>query len=307
MFSDRIPYQLCMRYSKVNHLFSLIDASPIQPVYSDEYNYNGVSLEIKRDDLIHPILSGNKWRKLKYLLLAIEAKGYRKIASMGGRYSNFLHSLAYICNLLDWECEFFVRGYEQQALTPTLTDCLNWGAKISFVDRNHYRELREIKTHSPSDCFWIPEGGLDRSSILGLKEVFMDLTQDYDYLVMASATGTSIAGLSLAAFQLKLDTKIVGISVLDNYSAQIENINYLTNSVCQNWDLISGYEFSGFAKSCDELDCFISDYYKEYHIPLEPVYSGKSFYAVNQLIRNNYFKTNSKILLLHCGGLQGKR
>ena len=179
-----------MKISQVSHLFSFIQNSPIQPIKENSVSVKGVQLDVKRDDLIHSIISGNKWRKLKYLLLAIEKKGYRRVASMGGAYSNFLHVLAYVCARLGWSCELYVRAYENQPLTPTLDDCLKWGAQLRFTDRQAFRYLRNKPPEIEEDIFWITEGGMANIAILGLSEIFMELPRQYDYVCMATATGT---------------------------------------------------------------------------------------------------------------------
>jgi len=296
-----------MKMSKVSHLFSLLQNSPIQLVEEKGFSAQGIRLDIKRDDLIHPIISGNKWRKLKYLLLSIESQGYRSVASMGGAYSNFLHVLAYICSQLGWSCELYVRAYENQPLTPTLKDCLKWGARVRFTDREKFRQLRNESPEIDGDTFWITEGGVADKAILGLSEIFMELDQLYDYICMASATGTSIAGLIQGAKIYQSKSKIIGVSVLNNVEEQRENVVNLIGKTETDWSIIDGYEFSGFAKKNEQLTSFVNDFSLKHNIPLEPVYSGKSFFAMMDLIKMEYFEANAKILLIHCGGLQGRR
>jgi len=296
-----------MRQSKVKYLFSKIEYSLIESIDLDSANRMNVKIDVKRDDLLHPILSGNKWRKLKYLLLDIERKGFSKVATMGGGYSNFLHSLAYSCYTLGWSCELFVRGYDNQPITPTLRDCVKWGAKIQFVNKKDFREMRVKSPLVTKDHFWVSEGGIGLAGILGLQEIYMELTKDYDYIVIASATGTSVAGLALAASKLGKNTKVVGISVLNNGEQQRQNIVQLIGNMHSNWSIIEGFEVSGFAKTNEELDKFVINFYHQHKIPLESVYSGKSFLALDKLIKQGYFEGSSKVLLIHCGGLQGKR
>lgn len=296
-----------MQFNSVSHLFSIIRPSNIQRLEISELAFLSVQLDVKRDDNLHPILSGNKWRKLKYLLLSIEQKGFKKVATMGGAYSNFIHSLAYCCQLLGWQCELYIRAYPEQALTPTLIDCTQWGAIINYVNRKGFKKLREQSPQLSDDIFWINEGGLQQESILGLKEIFMEFEQSYDFIVMASATGTSIAGLVEGGKQYQAKSKIIGISVLNNSEQQRANIKQLTTNQTLSWEILDGYEFGGFAKNNKKLMDFIKKFEMKYQIPLEPLYTGKSFYAVFNLIKENYFPPHSKILLIHCGGLQGGR
>jgi len=296
-----------MKISQVSHLFSIIQNSPIHPIKESCFAAKGIGLDVKRDDLIHSIISGNKWRKLKYLLLSIEKQGYQCVASMGGSYSNFLHVLAYVCWRLDWSCELYVRAYKNQPLTPTLEDCLKWGAKIRFTDREEFRDLRNTPPKMDENIFWIKEGGIADKAILGLSEIFMELEQQYDYICMATATGTSIAGLIKGAEAYQPQSKIIGISVLNNANEQRSNVINLIGQKEENWEIIEGYEFSGFAKKNQQLTNFVNDFSLTHNIPLEPVYSGKSFFAVKKLIEIGYFETGSRILLIHCGGIQGYR
>ncbi len=290
---------------------SAIENLALEPSLSKSYR-----LDIKRDDLIHPIISGNKWRKLKYLLQDIENSGFQRVAAMGGRYSNFLHALSYVCYLLGWDCELYVRGYQNQTLTQTLIDCKTWGATIHFVDRQAFRALRNSQPNLADDTYWISEGGQQVESTLGIAEIVKELPRSYDYIVIASATGTSVAGLangyhdlpaSHSAYNAKNQTHIIGVCVLNNQQQQIEDVNKLVNTESQFWQIKSGYEFGGFAKKNQMIDNFCDWFSSEYQIQIEPIYTGRSFYAVFDLMKKGFFKKDSNILLVHCGGLQGAR
>jgi len=296
-----------MKFKKVSQLFSLIQTSKIQNISAEKIENKKIILDVKRDDLIHPIISGNKWRKLKYLLLKIEQTGCYSVATMGGMHSNFIHALSYVCYLLGWECRLYIRGFPQQSLTPTMIDCLRWNAKIIYVDRKNFRKLREMPLSLSDKIFWINEGGLHQESMLGLEEIMMELSLQYDYIVTASATGTSIAGLVNATSRYQKSAKVIGVSVLNNIEQQTEDVSQLVNSKVDNWSIIKGYEFGGFAKINSALELFVQDFWKQHRIPLEAVYSGKSFYAVMDLINKNYFASGTRVLLIHCGGLQGER
>lgn len=296
-----------MQFRKVSHLFSKIQTSRLQPILLESRVLNNIVVDVKRDDLLHPIISGNKWRKLKYLLLSIEAKGYVKVASMGGPYSNFLHALAYVSYLLGWQCELFIRGYSEQALTTTLKDCLKWGAKINFVDRKSFKEIRIKAPDLSPQTFWIKEGGMHQYALPGMQEIFMELNKQYDVICMATATGTSLAGLVMGAEKYQPRAKIIGISVLNNAEQQKQDILQMVSKCSVDWTVVQGYEFGGFAKKNQQLVNFINEFSSSESIPLEPIYSGKSFYAIKELLNKGYFKKNCKILLIHCGGMQGAR
>jgi len=293
-----------MRLYKVSHLYSVLKNSPIQKLKSEHYSARNLEIHVKRDDLIHPVISGNKWRKLKYLLLEIEKSGKRRLAAMGGRYSNLLHSLGYICKLLDWELELYVLGYPEQKDTPTLADLRRWGGRINLVNRQTFQSIRNIPPELDSDVFWIAEGGYHSLALKGVKETFYELPERYDYIITASATGTTLAGYVQQGNAL--NTKVMGVAVLRNDDEIAEHLFELTGER-NSAELIKGYDAGGFGKSCSEVERWIKKAKEEFNIPLEPVYSGKSFWALNDLIEKNYFPEGSKILFVHCGGLQGRR
>ncbi|MET1255818.1 1-aminocyclopropane-1-carboxylate deaminase/D-cysteine desulfhydrase [Aliikangiella maris] len=304
-----------MKHCRLSDFSAQLNDSPIVPIESELLNSLQVQVSVKRDDLIHPIVSGNKWRKLKHLLHHIESRGLNNIAVMGGAYSNLIHAVAYIGKQLGWHVNLHVRAHPGQALTPTLQDALNWGAKINYVSRKDYRELRLKPSLAEAGEFWIGEGGFHSLALAGMQELIIEIEQHFDFIVMATATGISLAGLALGAMQQQLSTKIVGVAVLDNIETQQIDIQSILNEHCaktfENFcpmpQIIESYTFGGYAKVSTELIDFIQRFYEQYQIPLEPVYNGKSFYAVMDLIRQGFFPANSRVLLIHCGGLQGLR
>jgi 1-aminocyclopropane-1-carboxylate deaminase len=304
-----------MRVNRVSHLFSLLSHSPVEAFDFESLpdkrliqsaSQNQLKLDIKRDDCLHPILSGNKWRKLKYVLLDIESKGYSAVASMGGRYSNFLHSLAFVCRLLGWQFTAFVRGYKEQVLTPMLRDIIQWGANIIYLDKKPFKEIRLNKPELNDGTYWLHEGGYNQLALKGVAETFMELQQAYDYLTVATATGTSLAGYADAISKLGLSTQLIGIPVLYNTQQIKENIASFKLAADMP-KLVEGYEFGGYAKTTPQLNSFINSLRQNSSMPVEPIYIGKSLFAVTDLIKRGYFKKNSRILLVHCGGLQGLR
>jgi 1-aminocyclopropane-1-carboxylate deaminase len=295
-----------MAIQKVAHLFSRLNHAPLHNIESKVTLSKNIKLDIKRDDLIHSVISGNKWRKLKHLLLEIEAQGFKKVAVMGGMYSNLLHSISYIGYLLNWQVTLYVRGHKGQKLSPMLIDAIKWRAKIVYVDRVKYREIRELPPKLGDDVFWIAEGGYGQLALKGSIESLMELPRTYDFLVIASATGTSLAGYCQGVEKLALSTKVIGIAVLNNNDEIIKHVHSLSNDSVEP-EIIKDYSFGGYAKTNSELELFISRFEKQHKIPLEPVYSGKSFFAVMDMINIDYFPEGSRILLVHCGGLQGKR
>lgn len=296
-----------MRLNKVSHFFGELEHSYLQSISLPILRQHQLQLIIKRDDCLHPVVSGNKWRKLKHLLLDIEAKGYRHLAVMGGPYSNLIHALAYLTYRLGWQLELYVRAYPEQALTPTLKDALKWGAHIHYVNRQQFSDYRNQPPVINDDIYWLTEGAFHPNALKGSAETMMELELHYDYIVTACATGIGIAGLQLGVEMRGWTSQVVGISVLNNSDAVRQQIAEILPGNDRQPTLLSGYEFGGFAKSNKTLQAFIEQWQAQHEIELEPVYSGKSFFATMSLIEQRYFEPGSKILLIHCGGLQGKR
>lgn len=296
-----------MRLLKFNHIYSEITPSVVQTIRLSEPGNADIQFQVKRDDLLHSVISGNKWRKLKYLLQDIEGKGYRQIVAMGGAYSNLLHSLAYICRRLGWDLKMLVRGYPEQPLTPMLSDAISWGASVEFIDRNGFRCLRESPPELAEKQYWINEGAFHAESFKGSQETFFEFSELPDYLVMATATGASLAGLAMGASQIDKPVKIIGVSVLNNAEQVRKDLDKILPKHVARPQLIEGFEFGGYAKSTQELDDFIRAFEVDSGIALEKVYSGKSFFATVALLKQDFFNQGSRVCVIHCGGMQGKR
>ncbi len=267
-----------------------------------------IELWIKRDDLIHPVISGNKWRKLKYILdhaLSIKAD---TIVSMGGAYSNHLHALAYVGKQLDLQTVAYIRGERPKKFSSTLSDLERWGMKLRFVSRSDYRELRQYKNHDAlpgikADEYWLPEGGATQLALKGIAEIVSELDGNYDFLCVPCGTGTTMAGLINVCSD---DCSVLGFSALKGGVFLADDIEPLLKNNKQNWSIQLDYHFGGFAKSSNELLLFIEHFFNQHGIELEQVYTGKMFYGLFDLIERDYFKKGQKIIAVHTGGLQGK-
>ena len=268
-----------------------------------------IELWMKRDDLLHPIISGNKWRKLKYILNHALSLGSDTLISMGGTYSNHLHALAYAGKILGLKTEGFIRGEQPEPLTQTLIDLQNWGMKLTFISRSDYRLLRHYKAYNElptlkSGQYWIPEGGAHKLALKGVEEIVSELEIAYDFLCAPCGTGTSLAGIINAAPD---SVSILGFAALKNAAFLRTDINDLLLQPKNNWQLNLDYHFGGFAKTTTELMTFITDFEDKNNIPLEPIYTGKMMFALYDLITKRTFKPGKRIIALHTGGLQGKR
>ena len=268
-----------------------------------------IELWMKRDDLLHPIISGNKWRKLKYSLDHALSSGADMLISMGGSYSNHLHALAYAGKALGLKTTGFIRGEQPELLTPTLRDMQNWGMELKFVSRSDYRLLRQYQgCHDLPGLkprqFWLPEGGAQALALKGVAELVNEIDVEYDILCISCGTGATLAGIIDAAPE---QVSVIGFAALKNAGFLQNDVESLLPRPCTNWQINHNYHFSGFAKTSAELLAFIADFEYKTGIPLEPVYTGKMIYALYDLIAKHTFKPGQRIIAVHTGGLQGKR
>ena len=289
--------------------------SPVQVITPPWENIQSIQLSVKRDDLLHPVISGNKWRKLKHTLVQAVQDDIRHIVSFGGGFSNHLHALAYCCQQLGIQFTAIVRGDYSGNLSPMLQDLLNWQANIQYVDRITYKQrtaanyLDALQRTYPKALI-IPEGGSQQLALQGVMDVVHELDQNYDYIVAPVASGGTLAGLINAVTEICPSTKLLGIAVLKGPTYLEQLVSELLPENLQNstnWQINHDYHCGGYAKSPPELTLLCSDFYQQTNIKIEPVYSGKLFFALRSLIANQYFPRGSRILALHTGGLQGAR
>jgi 1-aminocyclopropane-1-carboxylate deaminase len=268
-----------------------------------------IELWIKRDDLLHPVISGNKWRKLKYILDHALTLGSDTIISMGGAYSNHLHALAYVGKVLGLKTIGLVRGEQPTTLTPSLRDMVHWGMQLEFVSRSDYRMLRQYKGWRDlpglkSKQYWLPEGGAQQLALQGVVELVADINMPYDTICVACGTGTTLAGIIDAVPE---QVSVLGFAALKNAGFLTEDVAAVLSQPRNNWQINLNYHFGGFAKISAELSAFIEEFEFKTTIPLEPIYTGKMMFALYDLIKKRYFKPGQRIIAVHTGGLQGKR
>ncbi len=283
--------------------------SPLTQIIDPKLESHNLQLWLKRDDLIHPIISGNKWRKLKYNLDAALALGKDTLVSMGGAYSNHLHALAYCGKQLGLHTVGMVRGERPAPLTPSLQDMENWGMALRFVSRSDYRLLRNHQNEQDlpgikANEYWLPEGGANRLALKGVAEIIDEIDMTYDALCVACGTGATLAGL---ISKVPKQVSVLGFAALKNAGFLSDDVKSMLPGVYSNWSLLHGYHMGGLAEISPELTAFMADFEEKTAIPLEPVYTGKMLYGVYDLIEKGYFKPGQCIIALHTGGLQGKR
>ena len=266
-----------------------------------------IKLFIRREDLIHPFISGNKFRKLKYNLQQAREENQTTLLTFGGAFSNHIAATAYACKENGFETIGVIRGEELVSKineNPTLKFAQDCGMKFVFVTRENYRLktsndfISELKQNLGS-FYLVPEGGTNEFAIKGCEEILSREDQDYDFICCAIGTGGTISGLINSSSPHQ---KVLGFPSLKGDFLKEDIRKFAKNN---NWDLISDYHFGGYGKVSVELIEFINDFYEKKSIPLDPIYTGKMVFGVIDLINRNYFPENSKILLIHTGGIQG--
>lgn len=269
---------------------------------------DGLRVFIKREDMNHPFISGNKWWKLKHNLAEAKRIGKKKLLTFGGAYSNHLYASAAAAAEQEFQIIGIVRGERTEPLNPTLTFAREKGMEIVYVSREEYKkkntpEFIEALAERFGDFFLIPEGGTNELAIKGVEEFGRLLAEEieFDYLCLPVGTGGTIAGL-IRALPHK---KIVGFSSLKGGSFLEEEVMQWLTTPSHNWQVITDYHFGGYGKATQQLSNFIINFEKQCNVPLDRVYTGKMMYGVKDLFAKNFFDSGSRVLILHTGGLQG--
>ena len=268
---------------------------------------NEIALTIKREDLTHPFISGNKFRKLKYNLLQAKAEKKEILLTFGGAFSNHIAAVAFAGKEQGFKTIGIIRGdelFNKINENPTLKFAQENGMQFEFVSREEYRLKNEFSfleklKKEYGDFYLVPEGGTNELAVKGCEEILTAEDAVFNYVCCAVGTGGTISGLINSALP---GQKILGFSALKG--------DFLTDEIRifakkDNWELISDYHFGGYGKVNLELIKFINTFFEENKVPLDPIYTGKMVFGVIDLIHKNYFRAHSKILLIHTGGLQG--
>lgn len=269
----------------------------------------GIVLDVLREDLNHPIVQGNKWRKLKYNIIEAQSKNYKAIVSMGGAYSNHLHALAGLGQDLGLKTIAYVReGNEVE--NPTLDYLRNCGMELHFISRGAYRELRTLEGFKSlrdkhSNCLILPEGGNNQAALTGCKELGVSIPAEYDLVTLSVGTGCTMAGMLLG---LKPNSDVMGFVSFKEAHLDKEIESMLSESELSakvHWNLNRDYHFGGMAKFDTSLIEFVNRFSAEQQVQLEPLYTGKMFFGLFDMIEKDQVENGKKILAIHTGGLQG--
>lgn len=269
------------------------------------YTNANLQVDVLRLDEIHPIVNGNKWFKLQYYLAEAIQKDKTEIASFGGAYSNHIVALAFACKTLNLKCTGFIRGEKSNTPSATLNAAVNYGMKLQFVTRNDYNNKEAlISIHENQNRYWITEGGYGVLGAQGASTILDQLPiNNYTHILCSVGSGTMAAGIVNAS---KDNQKVIGISSLKNNLPLEKQVLDLVFSHKKNaFTLLHQYHFGGYAKHPAALIAFMNEFYNKTRIPTDIVYTGKLFFAMDNLIKENYFGSQTKLLVIHCGGLQG--
>ncbi|MGN5289634.1 1-aminocyclopropane-1-carboxylate deaminase/D-cysteine desulfhydrase [Aeromonas sp. 11P] len=280
---------------------------PLQRLHHPLLTRYGVELWCKRDDLIHPAISGNKWRKLKYHLLHAKEHGKRHLLSFGGAYSNHIHALAAAGCQSGLRTTGIIRGEYDAVSNSTLRDARRWGMDLVFVDRQSYRRRQDpdwLAQFDAPDTLIVPEGGSSPLAIPGVAELVGEVPFSPDLWVLPCASGGTLAGLIAG----KRDREqILAIAVL-------KGGGFIADEVCRlhpaaasipGWRIALEHHDGGYAKFSPALWQWVQDFSADTGLPLEPIYSGKAMWGLFRELAAGRIAPGSKIVFIHTGGMQG--
>jgi 1-aminocyclopropane-1-carboxylate deaminase len=288
-------------------------STPVQEIQNKTLEKAGVRLLVKREDLNHPFVSGNKWWKLKYNLEEALKQERKVVLTFGGTFSNHIYATAAAAKEHGLDSIGVIRGEETSPLNSTLAFALDKGMKLHYISREAYRSkdsaefVASLKNRF-GDFYLIPEGGTNLFAIKGCVELADELRSiDFDQLILPVGTGGTIAGL-ICGFEGSKE--IIGVSVLKNgefLNGEIEQlIQNFSGKSYGNWSLLTSYHHGGYAKMTKELLDFVSAMKHEHNLPLDTVYTGKLMWALLQEVEQGKFRRGATVLALHTGGLQGQ-
>ena len=297
---------------------SFVPFSPLTEWKQASFEKKALRVFIKRDDLLRPTEpSGNKWRKLQYNLLNMQTLGMKRVVTMGGAYSNHLYALAAAGKEFGLQTVAVVRGEEAARPSPTLNFARACGMTLRFLSRTDYKAARlnpanllnDLQTHYGA-FYFLPEGGANDLAVKGCAEILPEIKEQLggspDYLCLPCGTGATLHGI-LSSADEKVHT--LGFAVLNGGFLKQEALDYLASKgqtfKRPTFDIIEDYRFGGYGKWTPELIDFINDFKRARGVALDPVYTGKLFYGVADLVERDYFPAGATVVVLHTGGLQG--
>jgi len=291
------------------------EKAPLQRVRDSFLDDHQVNLYVQREDLIHPVISGNKWYKLKLNLKHAKERGFKTVLSFGGAYSNHIHALSAASGLFQLQSIGVIRGGCDGG-NPTLRDAKAHGMQLHFASREEYaKRCNKLYWQQLQDifggCHIIPEGGNNIQGVLGSREIMRSIQSHgiaFDRVAVAAATGATLAGLIQAA---PSHVKVLGVSTLKGEDTITSNVlgylNDMATGPMAQWQVFGGYHCGGYARVNARLLDFMERFSAGTGIPLEPIYTGKLFYALYDMVLNRQIPAGANVVAVHTGGLQGLR
>jgi 1-aminocyclopropane-1-carboxylate deaminase len=292
---------------------------PLTPIFDDFLTQKNIKLFVLREDLIHPEISGNKWRKLKYNCVEAKEKGFTQLLTFGGAYSNHIVATAAAGREFGFNTIGIIRGEEILPLNNTLQIAASNGMKFKYVSRNFYRNekynvsfLKELKNEF-GDFYLVPEGGSNAFAVKGCAEIRNNIRVDFDVVTCACGTGGTVAGIIASLDNSK---EVVGFPALKGGDFLKDDIQQLLNDYSivfnkkienNNWHLNTDYHFGGYGKINQELVDFVNDFKQKHSIPLDLIYTGKMLFGIYQIAKTTDNFNGKRIVVVHTGGLQGNK
>lgn len=281
-----------------------LDAITTDPVSIPVFSSRQIQVEVLRLDKIHPLISGNKWFKLKYYLQQAVKENKKRIITFGGAWSNHIIATAAACRLYQIPCTGLIRGEEPSSLSPVLTAAKEMGMELCFLSRTDYANEQIPSLLNHPDHLIVPAGGYGISGANGAAEIFNYCKNKatYTHICCATGTGTMMAGLLHAK---EKQQQVTGISVMRNNHSLEDEMKQLIPDCPLEYSLHHDYHFGGYAKYTEGLLQSMNNWYRQTGIPTDFVYTGKLMYAISDLAAKEHFPAGSKLLLIHSGGLTG--
>ena len=292
--------------------------NPLQAVNYPPIDLCGIELYLKREELLHETLSGNKLYKLYGHLQAAVAQSCKTLISFGGYHSNHLHALATLGQSAGFKTVGYIRGHEPETLTATMIDCADLGMELRFLSRIDYKRKSEAEWLKQLQCeheaaYLIPEGGQGKAGMEGCRAILTAIRNQIGTekvtVCLPCGTGTTLAGLLYGS---RPGDTLLGFSALklgpqaQDYKSDIERQVGL-DLIPAEWNVIGDYHCGGFARRTPELIDFINDFETVTNIALDPVYTGKMLYGIEKMAQSGYWPEDHKVVAIHTGGLQGRR
>jgi len=281
--------------------------SPLQRVEHSVFENKGILFYIKRDDLIHSEISGNKWRKLKYNLQEAKAQKQDTILTFGGAFSNHIAATAAVGKQEGAKTIGIIRGEDSSAQNTTLRLARENGMLLHFVSREEYKLKHEANYQQKlidkfGEIYIIPEGGANELGAQGSEEIVQEIGIEFDYICCDLGTGTTFSGVINS---IRKEQYAIGFSALKGEDKLTEAVQKFEKIKRKNWHISYDYHLGGFAKRSTELEEFIKEFKEETNVPLDPIYTGKMAFGILDLAKKDYFKKGSSVIMVHTGGLQG--